>query len=189
MLSTVFAFLAIAVQAPVPTTICPVGLHEPEGPGIPYLFRGVLFTLCCEGCVPRFEGDPAKYVKEFKNEGLIGLAQFDVIARRRIDPKKATFYSDFNHVRYYFFTEENKKAFDADPKKASATPTKEVIDKCPVMGSEINVAKTPDYTDFEGVRYYFCCAGCSGTFAKDPAKYAQKTNPVEAKAHKLKQSS
>lgn len=186
MLSTILTLFVFATQGSVPTTICPVGLHEPEGAGIPYLYAGVQYTLCCEGCTSRFEGDPAKYVKDFKGEGLIGLAQFDVIARRRIDPKKATIYSDYNHVRYFFFSEENKNAFCADPKKASAAPAKEVLDKCPVMGSAINVAKTPDYVDYNGVRYYFCCPGCSSRFAREPAKYEAKVEPANAKAHKLK---
>ncbi|GAA1800635.1 YHS domain-containing protein [Agromyces neolithicus] len=47
---------------------------------------------------------------------------------------------------------------------------------CPVMvGSPVskNAAEaTGLYRDFEGERYYFCCAGCGPAFDSDPAGYA-----------------
>ena len=47
---------------------------------------------------------------------------------------------------------------------------------CPVMvGSPVDKAKAGQaglYRDFEGERYYFCCAGCGPAFDADPAKYA-----------------
>jgi len=47
---------------------------------------------------------------------------------------------------------------------------------CPVMvGSPVS-KKTAEatglYRDFEGERYYFCCAGCGPAFDSDPARYA-----------------
>lgn len=39
---------------------------------------------------------------------------------------------------------------------------------CPIMGGKINKEV---YVDYEGKRVYFCCAGCEGTFLKDPARY------------------
>jgi len=44
-------------------------------------------------------------------------------------------------------------------------------EKCPVMGSTINKNV---YTDYNGKRIYFCCAGCDKTFQKDPEKYMGK---------------
>lgn len=42
---------------------------------------------------------------------------------------------------------------------------------CPVMGSAVPAnAKGVDYG---GVRYLMCCAGCDGTFAKNPTKYTK----------------
>lgn len=43
--------------------------------------------------------------------------------------------------------------------------------KCPVMGGKINKEV---YTDYNGKRIYFCCAGCDETFQKDPEKYMEK---------------
>lgn len=40
---------------------------------------------------------------------------------------------------------------------------------CPIMdGGKVN---KKIFTDYEGKRVYFCCAGCVKTFQKDPAKY------------------
>jgi len=47
---------------------------------------------------------------------------------------------------------------------------------CPVMAGS-PVSKTAAeaaglYRDYEGVRFYFCCAGCGPAFDADPARYA-----------------
>ena len=49
---------------------------------------------------------------------------------------------------------------------------------CPVMGGAINKAI---YTDYQGKRVYFCCAGCVSEFQKDPAKYIAKLTSASAK--------
>lgn len=40
--------------------------------------------------------------------------------------------------------------------------------KCPVLGGNIDKSV---FTDYEGKRIYFCCAGCIDKFKKDPKKY------------------
>lgn len=52
------------------------------------------------------------------------------------------------------------------PEKAEPNQT-----LCPVMGSEINKEV---YTDHNGKRIYFCCAGCVSEFKSDPDKYLEK---------------
>ena len=42
---------------------------------------------------------------------------------------------------------------------------------CPVMGNPINKEV---YIDHEGMRVYFCCAGCDSTFKEDPEKYLKQ---------------
>lgn len=42
---------------------------------------------------------------------------------------------------------------------------------CPLMNGPIDKKV---YTDYEGKRIYFCCAGCIDDFKKDPAKYLKK---------------
>ena len=44
---------------------------------------------------------------------------------------------------------------------------------CPVMKSTVASAKkAAGFSDYKGIRYYFCCAGCKPSFDKNPAKYA-----------------
>lgn len=45
---------------------------------------------------------------------------------------------------------------------------------CPIMGGEVahETMKTAEYSDYNGVRYWYCCGGCKAKFEKEPAKYA-----------------
>ncbi|THV29070.1 YHS domain-containing protein [Glycomyces paridis] len=60
---------------------------------------------------------------------------------------------------------------DADEKRP------EELAECPVMtGSTVVKADAEAaglFRDFEGERYWFCCAGCGPAFDADPAKYAR----------------
>ena len=69
----------------------------------------------------------------------------------------------------------------ADELEEAAEEVKEAAEKlqssaaeqttCPVMGGKIN----PDlFVEYEGKKVYFCCAGCSEQFLKDPQKYLSK---------------
>ena len=42
---------------------------------------------------------------------------------------------------------------------------------CPVMEGAINKAI---FTEYEGKKVYFCCAGCKEKFEKEPEKYIAK---------------
>ena len=44
---------------------------------------------------------------------------------------------------------------------------------CPVMKTTVvSAKKAAGFSDYKGVRYYFCCGGCKPSFDKNPAKYA-----------------
>ena len=51
---------------------------------------------------------------------------------------------------------------------AADSPQSKPQTHCPVMGGEINKEV---FTDYNGMRIYFCCAGCDGEFNVDPEKY------------------
>jgi YHS domain-containing protein len=55
-------------------------------------------------------------------------------------------------------------------------PSADEIAECPVMrGSTVVKADAEAkglFRDYEGQRYWFCCAGCEAPFDADPAKYA-----------------
>ncbi len=42
---------------------------------------------------------------------------------------------------------------------------------CPVMGGTINKQL---FGEYDGKRVYFCCAGCSAVFERNPAAYIEK---------------
>ncbi|WP_306918702.1 MULTISPECIES: YHS domain-containing protein [unclassified Arthrobacter] len=52
----------------------------------------------------------------------------------------------------------------------------DAIAQCPVMAGTPVVKSDAEakglYRDYEGQRYWFCCAGCGPAFDADPAKYA-----------------
>lgn len=53
--------------------------------------------------------------------------------------------------------------------------TSEDLAECPVMKGGTVVKSTAEaaglYRDVDGVRYWFCCAGCGPRFDADPAAY------------------
>ena len=56
---------------------------------------------------------------------------------------------------------------------------------CPVMGGEIN---KDIFADHNGMRIYFCCAGCDGEFKADPDKYLAKMKAEGIEPEKLPQT-
>jgi len=51
-------------------------------------------------------------------------------------------------------------------------PVREAVD--PVCGMSVAVAGAKHKQEILGVTYYFCCAGCRGTFLADPKRYLPK---------------
>ncbi|MCI0156522.1 YHS domain-containing protein [Leifsonia shinshuensis] len=55
-------------------------------------------------------------------------------------------------------------------------PTATDLAECPVMQGSLVVKADAEaaglYRDYEGTRYYLCCAGCGPKFDADPARYA-----------------
>jgi len=66
-----------------------------------------LLYTCCAGCPAAIEKTPTKYVKELRDPVSSGM--FTLAANSP--------HSTYKGVHYYFASEENKKAFDAEPDK------------------------------------------------------------------------
>ena len=64
---------------------------------------------------------------------------------------------------------------------ATRAATKIEQKTCPVMGNAIN---KDVFTDYKGIRVYFCCPGCDSTFLEDPEKYIEQ---MRAEGVKLEQ--
>ena len=55
-------------------------------------------------------------------------------------------------------------------------PTQGEIGKsatCPVTNEKFEVGEDTPVIDYKGKSYFFCCAGCVGTFKKNPDKFAE----------------
>ena len=51
----------------------------------------------------------------------------------------------------------------------------------PVCGMAVDPAKAGSASEYQGIRYFFCCPGCKGTFDSAPSRYlpsAQQAAPV-----------
>jgi len=54
--------------------------------------------------------------------------------------------------------------------RAVTSPT---LEKDPVCGMSVNSATAKNTREYQGKKFYFCCAGCAEKFAADPQKYLQ----------------
>jgi YHS domain-containing protein len=139
-------------------------------------YNGVRYSMCCGGCPDAFKKDPATALKNEKlKDKTVGVSLFDPVSAVRVVEKDAKGGSeDFNGVRYYFQNAEDKTAFDAEPKKFTATPKKELL-YCAVMGHPIkDYATAGGYVDVAETRYYVCCPDCLAALKKDPQSIIAK---------------
>ncbi len=67
-------------------------------------------------------------------------------------------------------TAEIASAERADADSATAVATD------PVCGMEVTVTAVTAAVDHAGERYYFCCAGCSAEFEREPERYVEFTS-------------
>jgi len=92
-----------------------------------------------------------------------------------------TKYTDLDGIRYYYCCAGCKGKFEKDPDKylAKLNLPGNIVEvkgsdkyfKCPVTGEKEKVGKGTKYSDYKGMRYYFCCEGCKPKFDADPEKY------------------
>ena len=165
----VFAAMALSQESGIK---CPVmgSAVAQNSPTVEY--KGARYNFCCGGCDTSFAKAPEEFLKTQRKAGnTVGVFLFDPVSRVRLDSNKAVANADFEGIRYPFQSEASKKAFLASPAKFVAVPAKEAL-YCPVGKEALpSYAKASDYVDHDGVRWYMCCDGCGGPFAKEPNKY------------------
>lgn len=166
----IIASLAVLLS-PAQALKCPV-MGGPVAKNSSFVeYKGASFGFCCPGCQETFVGSPETHIAKRRLAGdTVGVSLFDPVTRKRLDLTKAQATSDFEGLRYPFAREEDRRSFELNPKRFVA-PAKEAL-FCPVGREAIPThSKASDYRDHDGVRWYFCCAGCDDSFVKDPAKY------------------
>ena len=180
MIITALATLLIGQGAAA--VVCPMTAEASPATGKAIDYNGVRYTMCCGGCDGAFKKDPAAALKNEKLKGkLVGVSLFDPVSGARIEEKNAKGGSaDFNGVRYYFANADEKKEFDAEPKKFATAPKKDAL-FCAVMGHEVkDYASAGGYVNVGDTRYYVCCGDCLEAMKKDPAGMAAKAKNVKA---------
>lgn len=185
MTTLLIACLTLLQGAQAPATNCPVMGHPAVESQPKVLYKGNVFGFCCGGCVGTFSGNPESFLKRHAEaDEAVGYSLYDVVTRTII-PKDAKTH-DVLHggVLYRFLTAESAKAFEKEPKKYMA-PNQESSTTCPVSEETLKPGKAAAFRDYNGVRYYFCCADCTGEFDRNPAEYAAKVKPGPAKVHRL----
>jgi YHS domain-containing protein len=173
MLITTLATLIIGQAAPL---ACPVMGSPIKGKGSgAYDYNGARYTMCCGGCDGAFKAEPGKFLKQATEKKLVvGTFQYDPTTGVQILAKDAKGSSDFGGLRYYFASADGKKAFDAEPKKYTVQPKKEVL-WCAVMNHDLPDYKSAGaYVDSGETRYYVCCGGCLGKMKENTAEYVAK---------------
>ncbi len=60
----------------------------------------------------------------------------------------------------------------APPTRVAALPRLKREARDPVCGMTVDLSKARYKSEFQGVPFYFCCAGCKQSFDKQPEKYA-----------------
>lgn len=167
------ALFAFAIAQQGPALVCPITGEAPMDGAKAFEYAGTTTVLCCMSCPSSFKANPAKAYKTSADQHLV-VAQFlfDPVNGGRVDPKKAKGSSDYNGIRFSFGTAQDKKDFDADPKKFGTLPAKEAL-FCPVeMHAIKNYSSAGGFVDYNGVRYYVCCDDCLMQMNQNPAKFA-----------------
>ena len=59
-----------------------------------------------------------------------------------------------------------------EEKALDITPEKRIAARDPICGMTVDMTRARHMSEFEGRRFYFCCAGCKHAFDKQPEKYA-----------------
>jgi YHS domain-containing protein len=178
MLITVLATLAIGLAPQAPVVNCAVMGDATDSKSVALDYNGVRFPMCCDSCVTMFKRSPDRYLTpdRVKKSGTVGYSLFNPVTGLRIEIKDAKGgFADYQGVRYFFASADEKKAFDTDPKKFGTLPKNEAL-YCAVMGHGIkSYAAAGGYVDHNDTRLYVCCGGCMGKLKADTAGYADKS--------------
>ncbi len=180
MLATLAAVLLFAPQSQYLT--CAVNNNDTADDKLFVEYAGKNVFFCCDGCVPQFGKTPEKFMKTAADAKLtVAKFMFDPTTGKKISEKKARGSSDYMGVRYFFANADAKAKFDKNPKSFAEAPKKEAL-YCPVMQEPVaSYSKADSYVDYDGVRYFMCCAGCYEPMTKDPKKYADPSKAHEPK--------
>jgi YHS domain-containing protein len=162
-------------------------------------YDGREVRFCCESCVPKFEAEPAKYLKRLDEELISQQTPHYPLKNCVVmedDPLEGGHEESaqlvYRNRLVKFCCEGCVEEFNADPAKYIAKLDKAVIEQqskvyplteCAVSGNPMS-GKTP-YEHVIGVTLVkLCCKGCLAKLQKDPLPALKKVHDAWAAAHK-----
>ncbi len=97
----------------------------------------------------------------------------DPVCGMTVQIEGAEHTAEYNGQTYYFCCDGCRTSFVQDPAQFVETPppTGEAID--PVCGMTVDIASAKYMSEYQGQLYYFCMAGCKGSFDKTPEAYLE----------------
>ena len=133
------------------TIVCPImkGEKVVEAGDAYTVHDGMRVYYCCPGCQSTFEEDPEGHLSDlagFIRENYAGKSSFTPIV---------------------------KASFEGAPvaNALSIEPDGGVTILCPVMKGPRTIESGDIYTEYQGMRVYYCCPGCQEKFESDPERY------------------
>ncbi|MDO8589191.1 MAG: YHS domain-containing protein [Armatimonadota bacterium] len=133
------------------------------------VYKGKTYYFCCPDCKPKFDKDPAKFIKTASAKGVVMCPVMGgKVANTKTAPK-----STYKGKTYYFCCPGCKPKFDKSPATYAKPAAANAEIKCPVSGGKVTSLKTAEKSVYKGKTYYFCCPGCKPQFDKNPEKYVR----------------
>lgn len=180
-LSTLVATLTLVAPAPQGDLVC-IMMGSPTNEKSKALeYSGARYAFCCGGCDTTFAKDPVKAIKAATAKGqTFALGLFDPVSGKRVDASKSEFHSDAAGIRYSFETKSNLDTFMGAKDKYTKAPAKDSL-TCPVTGEKLDsYSQAAGFVDYNGARYYACCAGCLAPMKADMKALLAKGKSVAA---------
>ncbi|MGE0002662.1 MAG: YHS domain-containing protein [Fimbriimonadaceae bacterium] len=181
ILSTLVAALTMAAPATQGDLVCIMMGSPTNAKSRAMEYAGSRFAFCCGGCDTAFAKNPTKAMKDANAKGqTFALGLFDPVSGMRVDASKSEFQTDAAGTRYSFQSKANRDAFLKDVKKYTTVPAKDSL-TCPVTGEKLDAySQAAGFVDYNGARYYACCAGCMPALKKDIKALLAKGKSVAA---------
>ena len=170
----------LMLSAQTSPLVCPVMGDRVNARSAAYEYNGARFAVCCAGCTAKFFKQPLEVLtKANENKWVTGEFLFDPVTRTLLRTKKLKAFSDFEGVRFYFDSAENKATFDKSPKTYGTLPKKEVPLDVVAKEEFLVYSRMAGYFDLDGIRFYHSKPSDKGmetpnlqTSAKEYAKMA-----------------
>lgn len=129
--------------------------------------------FCCEGCIPKFQKDPAKYATKVaaQRKALAHRAKVQVTCPVTNEPVDKKIFVESKGEKIFVCCKACVGKYQSDPAKYAAALANSYTfqTKCPVMGGDIDPKVFSKLSTGETI--YYCCPGCDKTLRENPAKY------------------